>query len=203
MQTLLLLHTSLNGTDSLSSSLARDYAGRWSKARPGSRIVERDLAADPVPHLTAARFAAFGKRPAERSPEEQSFVSESDTLIDELMSADEIVIALPMYNFGIPSPLKAYIDHVARAGITFRYTADGPVGLLGAARAVVFATRGGRYEGSSLDTQSGYMRDMLAFLGVADTRFVYAEGLAMGSEAQANAIASAYAELETMLPRAA
>ncbi|MEO0996109.1 MAG: NAD(P)H-dependent oxidoreductase [Pseudomonadota bacterium] len=203
MQTLLLLHTSLNGADSLSSALARDYAGRWSLARPGSRIVERDLATDPVPHLTAARFAAFGKSAEERSAGEQSLVAESDVLIDELTNADEIVIALPMYNFGIPSTLKAYIDHVARAGVTFRYTAEGPVGLLGAGRAVVFATRGGRYEGSPLDTQSDYVRDVLAFLGVADTRFVYAEGIAMGSEALNDAIASARAELESMLPRAA
>lgn len=203
MKSLFVLHTSLNGSDSLSSSLAGRYVERWRRENPAGRVVERDLAAEPVPHLTAERFAAFGKAPEERSGDEAAWVAESDELIAELAAADEIVVALPMYNFGIPSHLKAWIDHVARAGETFRYTESGPVGLLGAARVVVFATRGGRYVGTPLDTQTDYVRNVFGFLGVDDVRFVYAEGTAMGDAALSAAIDSAKVELGRVLAEAA
>ena len=203
MKTLLVLHTSLNGDASLSSTLASGYVERWRREHPDGRVVERDLAAEPVPHLTAERFAAFGKEPAELSPEEAAWVAESDRLIAELNSADEIVIALPMYNFGIPSQFKAWIDHVARAGQTFRYTEAGPEGLVPAGRAVVFATRGGRYAGTALDTQTGYVKNVLGFLGIDDVRFVYAEGTAMGDDALAAAIDAACEQLDTVLAEAA
>jgi len=93
-----------------------------------------------------------------------------------------IVLGLPMYNFGVPSSLKAYIDHVARAGITFRYTAQGPVGLLTGKRVYIFATRGGAYAGTPLDTQTTYVRDFLRFIGIDDVEFVYAERLNLGAE---------------------
>ncbi len=110
----------------------------------GGKVIKRDLAQDPVPHLTAERFTAFGTPASQRTLEQQRLVAESDALIDELRRADVLVIGLPMYNFGVPSTLKAYFDHVARAGVTFRYTADGPVGLLTGKQAYVFATRGGQ-----------------------------------------------------------
>ena len=182
MKTLLLIHTSLQGPDSLSSSLASDYVARWQSNNPNGRLISRDLASNPVPHLTAERFAAFTTSADERNTEQQAIAAFSDQLIHELQEADEILIAVPMHNFGIPSTLKAYFDHVARAGLTFRYTPDGPVGLLTNKRAIVFATRGGKYEGTPLDTQTSYMKTFLAFLGIDDTRFVYAEGTAMGEE---------------------
>ena len=182
MKTLLLIHTSLQGPESLSSSLAGDYIEQWRAENSDGRVISRDLATEPVPHLTAERFAAFTAAAEERSSDQNAIVAFSDEMIGELQEADEILIGLPMHNFGIPSMLKAYIDHVARAGITFRYTADGPEGLLTNKRAIVFATRGGKYLGTGLDTQTDYMKNFFAFLGVENTQFIYAEGTAMGDE---------------------
>jgi FMN-dependent NADH-azoreductase len=102
-----------------------------------------------------------------------------------------IVMGLPMYNFGIPSTLKAYFDYIARAGMTFRYTENGPIGLLAGKKAIVFATRGGLYEGTSLDTQTSYIRNFFNFLGISDVEFVYAEGLNKGEPSKATALAKA------------
>lgn len=195
MTTLLNLNASLFSRDGQSSRLARDYIAALRRDEPGLRVIERDLAATPVPHLTAERFGAFLAKPEERTPAQRAVVAESDALIDELRAAGTIVIGLPMYNFGIPSTLKAYFDHVARAGVTFRYTDKGPVGLLAGKRAVILAARGGQYAGTPLDTQSAYVRDFLRFLGIDDVRFVYAEGLAMGEGPRAEALAKAGDEI--------
>ena len=195
MKTLLLLQTSLFSGDGQSSRLAAQYAADWQAANPHGHVVVRDLATQPVPHLTAERFQSFLAAPEARSHEQAEVVAHSDALIDELERADTIVIGLPMYNFGIPSSLKAYFDHVARAGRTFRYTEKGPLGLLANKKAVVVATRGGLYAGTPRDTQTGYVRDFLAFIGITDVEFVYAEGLALGEEPKARSLANAQAEL--------
>ena len=198
MKTLLLIHSSLQGTESLSSSLAADYVAQWQANNRDGRLISRDLAANPVPHLTAERFAALTTAADERNAEQQAVAAFSDQLIDELQQADEVLIAVPMHNFGIPSTLKAYFDHVARAGITFRYTADGAVGLLTNKRAIVFATRGGKYAGTPLDTQTSYIKTFLAFLGIDNTEFVYAEGTAMGDESLKAGIQSAQQKIRTL-----
>lgn len=198
MKTLLMIHTSLQGPEGLSSSLASDYVAQWRANNPDGRVVSRDVATEPVPHLTAERFAAFTTATDERNAEQRAIAAFSDQLIGELQDADEILIALPMHNFGIPSTLKAYIDHVARAGITFRYTANGPVGLLTNKRAIVVATRGGIYLGTPLDTQTDYMNNFLAFLGIEDTQFVYAEGTAMGEESLNASIQSARQQIRSL-----
>src|SRR5881296_633156 len=128
----------------------------------------------------------------------EAVVDYSDALIDELKRADVLVLGLPMYNFGVPSTLKAYIDHIARAGATFKYTEKGPVGLLTGKKAYVFATRGGLYAGTPLDTQTAYVRDMLRFLGINDVEFVYAEGLAIGAERKAAALSEAQRAIERL-----
>src|SRR5207237_7970112 len=122
----------------------------------------------------------------------------SAALIDELHRADVIVLGLPMYNFGLPSALKAYFDHIARAGVTFRYSEKGPVGLLTGKKVYVFAARGGLYAGTPLDTQTAYVRDMLRFLGIDDVEFVYAEGLAIGAERKAAALSQAQRAIERL-----
>ncbi|MGB5246226.1 MAG: NAD(P)H-dependent oxidoreductase [Woeseia sp.] len=198
MKTLLMIHTSLQGPDSLSSSLAGDYLARWQAANPRGKVISRDLAADPVPHLTAKRFAAFTTAADQRDAEQRAVVAYSDELIAELRAADEILLALPMHNFGIPSILKAYFDHIARAGETFRYTATGPVGLLGNKRAIIVATRGGKYRGTPLDTQTEYMKNFLQFLGIKDTRFIYAEGTAMGDAALQESIEGARQQIRAL-----
>lgn len=191
----LKLTSSLHGATGQSSRLATAFVGRLSEWQAGVEVVERDLARQPVPHLTAERFAAFATKPHERTPAQQAIVAESDALIAELAAADTIVIGLPLYNFGVPSTLKAYFDHVARAGVTFRYTASGPEGLLRDKRAIVVAARGGRHAGTPQDTQTGYIRDFLRFLGIADVEFVYAEGLALGEEPRESALAGAHRRL--------
>src|SRR5436190_610710 len=182
MKTLLHLNTSIYSDDGESSRLAARLVNAWRAANPGARVVKRDLAREPVPHITAERFQAFLAKPEARTPAQAAIVEYSDGLIGELKRADTIVIGLPLYNFGIPSTLKAYFDHVARAGESFRYTETGPVGLLTGKKAYVVAARGGLYAGTPLDTQSAYVRNFLGFLGITDVEFVYAEGLAMGEE---------------------
>jgi FMN-dependent NADH-azoreductase len=142
MNTLLQINTSIHADHGQSSQLATQFVQAFSRARPDWRIVRRDLASDTVPHLSAERFAAFVSAPQERSAAQREVVAYSDALIGELKQADVIVLGLPMYNFGVPSQLKAYFDHIARAGETFRYTANGPVGLLQGKRAYIFAARG-------------------------------------------------------------
>ena len=178
--TLLQINSSLFAGGGQSSQLAQRFVDAWKAKHADGTVIVRDLAADPVPHLTAARFQSFLTPLAERNDEQKAVVAYSDRLIDELKSADTIVLGLPMYNFGVPSWLKSWIDHVGRAGSTFQYTEKGPVGLLTGKKAYVFATRGGLYSGTPLDTQTHYIRDFLRFIGIADVEFVYAEGLAMG-----------------------
>lgn len=192
MSTLLKINASLFSANGQSSQLAERFAAAWQASHPGSRIVERDLAANPVPHLDGARFMAFLAKPEERSAEQQAVVDFSDALIAELRAADVIVIGLPMYNFGIPSQLKAYFDHLARAGVSFRYTATGPEGLITGKKAYILAARGGVYAGTPKDSQTAYVRDFLAFIGITDVEFVYAEGLNMGDESKHAALARAH-----------
>lgn len=192
MKTLLQINSSLfDREQSTSSQLAHRFADGWQRFNPGGAVVLRDLASEPVPHLSAEVFQAFTTPAEQRNSEQRAATRYSDVLIEELRRADTVVIGLPMYNFGVPSTLKAYFDHVARAGETFRYTEKGPVGLLKGKKAIVFATRGGRYAGTPRDTQTSYIRDFLAFIGIDDVEFVYAEGLAMGETSREQSLAEA------------
>ena len=191
MKTLLQIHTSMFSAGGQSSRLAQQFVDEWRKANPDGRVIARDIGAEPIPHLTAERFQSFLAKPEARTPEQQAVAGFSDALIDELRQADVIVLGLPMYNFGVPSTLKAYFDHIGRAGVTFRYTEKGPQGLLTGKKAYVFAARGGLYQGTPLDTQTSYVRDFLRFIGIDDVEFVYAEGLAMGDAARNQSLAKA------------
>ncbi len=203
MKSLLQISTSINGERSLSSSLASEIASRWLDDNPAGQVVNRDLSATPVPHMDAERFKALQTKPQLRSTEQARVAAQSDALVTELQAAEVIVLALPMYNFGVPSTLKAYFDHVARAGVTFRYTANGPEGLLKGKRAVIVATRGGQHSGTPLDTQTDYIKNFLAFLGIEDTQFVYAEGLAMGDASVSEAVDAARQQIARLPLRAA
>jgi FMN-dependent NADH-azoreductase len=197
MKTLLQISSSIRSGDGESSRLAQQFIDQWSRQNPASQRILRDLARDPVPHLDAARFDAFLSKPGERTRDQQAVVDYSDELISELKRADVIVLGLPMYNFGVPSTLKAYFDHIARAGATFGYTESGPVGLLTGKKAYVFATRGGLYRGTPLDTESAYVRDFFRFIGITDVEFVYAEGLAM-SAVREESLQHARAEIDRL-----
>lgn len=193
--TLLQLNSSLYGDRGESSRLADRFVSEWRDAHADARILYRDLAGEPIPHLTAEHFQAFITKPAERTAGQQAIAGFSDELIGELQRADVIVLAAPMYNFGIPSTLKAYFDHVARAGITFRYSDKGPVGLLTGKKVYVLSTRGGQYAGTPGDTQTAYLRQFLGFLGLTDVEFVHAEGLAFGDDHRKASLASAQAAI--------
>jgi len=196
MKTILQVNTSILGNEGQSTRLADEFVA----GLEGRKLIVRDLASEPVPHLDAERFGAFIAPKEKRNERQEQIVAYSDKLISELKQADVIVLGLPMYNFGVPSTLKAYFDHVARAGVTFRYTEKGPVGLLTGKKAYVMATRGGFYEGTPLDTQTAYVRDFLAFLGITDVEFVYAEGLAISEASKAAALAKARISLQQLVP---
>jgi len=195
MKSLLQINASMYANDGQSTRLADAFVAAWRTSHPDATVTVRDLGAEAPPHLTAERFAALTAKPEARDDAQRAVAAYADALVDELRRADVIVIGLPMYNFGAPSTLKAYFDHVARAGVTFRYTSSGPVGLLTGKTAYVFATRGGVYAGTPLDTQTAYVRDFLRFVGIDDVRFVYAEGLATGAERREAALAEAHREI--------
>src|SRR5262245_52476143 len=164
MKTILQINASISSANGESTKLADLYVKGLLAAQPDAQVIVRDLAKEPVPHLDAERFGAFLTPGEKRTSGQNQIVQYSDALIEELRRADTIVLGVPMYNFGVPSQLKAWFDHVARAGITFRYTASGPVGLLTGKKAVVISTRGGRYNGSGNDHETPFVRQFLGFL---------------------------------------
>lgn len=190
MKTILQINSSLGSANGESSKLADLYVKGLLAAHPAAELTVRDLAKEPVPHLDSTRFAAFLSREETRTEEQRNILQYSDTLIAELKRADVIVLGVPMYNFGVPTQLKAWFDHVARAGVTFKYTAAGAVGLLTGKRAIVLATRGGRYAGTA-DHETPFLRQFLGFLGLTEVEFVYAEGLALGEAPKSEALAAA------------
>src|SRR5258706_3168002 len=200
MKTILQVNASILSNDGQSSRLANEFVAALRRETPQAKLILRDFARDPVPHLDAERFGAFIAKPEARTVKQDALLAYSDELIGELKQADVIVLGLPMYNFGVPSTLKAYFDHIARAGVTFRYTDKGPVGLLTGKKAYVFAARGGLYVGTPLDTQTSYVRGFLRFFGMADVEFVYAEGLAMGETSPDAALSKARSRIEGLLP---
>ena len=188
----LLISSSLFGAAGQSTTLANELA-----ARLGGKVVVRDVTT--VPHLDGERFGAFNTPPATRTPAQQAAVEYADALIAELKAADTIVIGVPMYNFGIPSTLKAYFDHVARAGITFKYTEQGAVGLLTGKKAYLVLARGGHYGDAHAHTSC--VRDFLAFIGITEVETVYAEGLAISPASKDAGLAKARAQIERLNER--
>lgn len=208
MKNALIVTSSAQAEASVSSRLAGAFETRLRTLHPGIAIVRRDVGAEPVPHLTAETVAAIRGEPATET--EAAARALSDELVGELQAADLIVIASPMYNFGMSSTLKAWFDHVLRAGITFRYTKAGPEGLLGGRKAVVIESRAGLYsegDAAAMDGQEPHLRTLLGFMGIEDVVFVRAESLAFGAEAAQASIAGAEQSLarlaDTKLPLAA
>jgi FMN-dependent NADH-azoreductase len=203
MSNILIIDSAATGENSVSRRLTRAAAETLASRDPEAHIVLRDVGADPVPHLTEATVPAIRAGIVESDAAREAMAL-SDALIDELRAADLIVIGAPMYNFGMPSTLKAWFDHVLRARITFRYTEAGPEGLLKGKKAVVVEARAGFYsEGpaSSLDSQEPHIRTLLGFMGIDDITFVRAEKLAFGPEAADAAIGEALAAIENLVER--
>lgn len=197
MTRLLQINSSLSGDEGHSNKLTNQFVQQWLARHPKGTVRVRDLARHPVPHLDAERLHAFITPAEKRTEQQRDIVGYSDSLIEELRQADAIVIGVPMYNFGIPSTLKAYFDHIARSGETFRYTENGSEGLLEDKPVYLLAARGGRYAGTEADSQTGYLNTFLGFLGLHSTQFVYAEGMAM-SEAKEEALVQASAKIEQL-----
>ena len=184
-----------NGQGSQSTRLANELVEQLRAANPAATLTLRDLAANPHPALDEAALGALFTPADARSAEQHARVALDQALIDEVKAADVVVIGVPMVNFGITSQLKNWIDAIAKAGITFKYTATGPVGLIEGKKVYAVLTRGGVYRDQPHDTQVPYLRQTLGFLGITDVEFIYAEGLAMGPDAEARALASARAEI--------
>lgn len=182
-----------------STRVADQITARLQAANPGATLTLRDLAVTPHPLLDEAALGALFTPADARSPEQAARVALDDALIAEIQAHDTIVLGVPMYNFGVPVQLKSWIDAIARAGVTFRYTATGPEGLLTGKTVYVALARGGLYRDTPNDSQVPYLKSVLGFLGLTDVRFIYAEGLAMGPEAAAKGFAQAEADLNAAL----
>ena len=180
-----------NGQGSQSTRLASELVETLRAGDPAATLVLRDLAAAPHPALDEATLGALFTPADACTPEQHARVALDQALIDEVQAADVIVIGVPMINFGISSQLKNWIDAIAKAGLTFKYTATGPVGLIEGKKVYAVLTRGGVYRDQPHDTQVPYLRQTLGFLGIKDIEFIYAEGLNMGPEAADKGIASA------------
>ena len=182
-----------------STRVANDIVARLSAANPQANVVLRDLARNPAPVVDEAALGALFTPAEQRTPEQAARVAVSDALIAEVQAADVIVIGVPMYNFSISAQLKNWIDAIARAGVTFRYTENGPEGLLKGKKVFIAFARGGRYRGTAADTQTPYLQTVLGFLGMTEIRFVYAEGLNMGDDAVKQGFAEAEVDIEAAL----
>jgi len=182
-----------------SGRVASTIVERLLTLNPRAKLTIRDLAADPHPMLDEAALGALYTPADQRTPEQCARVALDDALIAEVMAADVIVLGVPMYNFGVPVQFKNWIDAIARAGVTFRYSEKGPKGLIGGKRVYVGLARGGRYRGTAFDTQVPYLKTVLGFLGLTDVQFIYAEGLNLGAEAAEQGFAEARAAIATLV----
>ncbi|MBB1520635.1 FMN-dependent NADH-azoreductase [Aquipseudomonas guryensis] len=195
MSRVLVIESSARKEGSVSRQLTADFIGQWQAANPQDQIQVRDLAVEQVPHLDIDLLSGWMKPAEQQNDAEKAAAARSNLLTDELLAADVLVLAAPMYNFAIPSTLKSWLDHVLRAGVTFKYTETGPQGLLTGKRAYVLTARGGVYSGSAMDHQEPYLRQALAFVGIHDVTFIHAEGLNMGAEFLEKGLAQAREQL--------
>ncbi len=191
MKNILVINSSISGSNGNSNKLVQFLLAQLS----GAQVTEIDLNAQPLPHLEMSEIGAWMTPAAERSREQQALAARSDELIAKIEAADAIVFGVPMYNFALPSQLKALLDRLARAGVTFKYTETGPVGLL-KDKPVIFAlARGGVYANSPADSQVPFLKTFFNFVGLTQLHFVYAEGLNMGPEAAEKGLTAAQQQL--------
>ncbi len=194
MARLLHIQSSPNLHASVSRDLSAAFVAHHQGTHSGDTVVTRDLVTTHMPHLGIDLLGGYFGKPEALTPEQSQALKLSDELIDELAAADLLAISAPMYNFSIPSQLKAWIDHVVRAGRTFQYTPEGPKGLLSGKKAVLILASGGVYSDGpfkTYDFQENYLRAIFGFIGITDVSVVRAEGLAMGEDAKAKAVAEA------------
>lgn len=195
---ILQINASARSAGANSTRLADAVSARLLAANPQAVVELRDLAANPHPVLDEPALGALFTPADQRTPAQAARVALDDALIAQVEAVDVIVLGVPMYNFGVPVQLKTWIDAIARAGVTFRYTANGPEGLLKGKKVYVALARGGLYRDTPADSQVPYLKSVLAFLGLTDVEFIYAEGLALGAESADKAFAEADAHLDQL-----
>jgi FMN-dependent NADH-azoreductase len=192
MTTILQINGAARSQGSQSTLLAGETTAQLLAKNPGATVVVRDLLTTALPNLNNDVLGAFFTPADARNDAQKALIAQSDALIAELQAADIVVIGAPLYNFGDSTQLKGYFDWIARAGVTFRYTAEGlPEGLVKNKKVYLAVARGGKYVGTPMDTQTTYLKTFLGFLGMTDVTFIYAEGFAMGPEAAALALSGA------------
>lgn len=196
----LVITASILGENGQSKALAERFIAQ-AQGRDGVEVTHRDLVASELPHLNLAELGSWQVAEEERTPEQRELAARSDALIKELHDHDVVVLAVPMYNFGIPSQLKAWFDRVMRAGVTFRYTENGPQGLVEGKRAIILAARGGQYAGSEMDTQTPHLKLMLGMMGIGEVDTVFAEGLNMGEGKRDAALKEARQAIDGLVER--
>jgi FMN-dependent NADH-azoreductase len=190
MTNILRIDSSARTTGSYGRTLADQLIQKLQNKQGGASVVTRDVAQDSIAHVNAAWLAANYTPAPDRTPEQKTALAQSNVLIEEVQSADVLVIGCPIYNFSVPASLKAWIDQICRAGVTFSYSAEGPVGLLKGKTAYVVITSGGTVMDSTHDFATGYMRQVLGFIGITDVTVIASDGL-MIDEAAATARAKA------------
>jgi len=204
---LLQVDSSVLGTNSVSRQLTAEVVAEWRKSHPNTTVEYLDLAVDTPNHFSADSLGIKVGVQAEPTAAQRSENEVSERLVSQFLSADVIVVGAPLYNFTIPSQLKAWIDRLAQAGRTFKYTDKGPVGLAGGKTVIVASTRGGIYStsegGQAMEHQESYLKVVFGFFGITDIRFVRAEGVAMGEAPKAAALASARADIKSVTGQAA
>ena len=196
----LVITASILGENGQSKALAERFIAQ-AQGRDGVEVTHRDLVASELPHLNLAELGSWQVAEEERTPEQRELAARSDALIKELHDHDVVVLAVPMYNFGIPSQLKAWFDRVMRAGVTFRYTENGPQGLVEGKRAIILAARGGQYAGTEMDTQTPHLKLMLGMMGSGEVDTVFAEGLNMGEGKRDAALKEARQAIDGLVER--
>jgi FMN-dependent NADH-azoreductase len=195
---ILQINSSARTTGSHTTQLSAAIVQRLQASNPEAALTLRDLGKAPHPALDEAALGALFTPADQRTPAQAARVAQDQALIAEVQAADVVVLGVPMYNFGIPAALKNWIDAIARAGVTFKYTDKGPIGLLQGKKVYVALARGGLYRDTPADTQVPYLKAVLGFLGMTDIEFVYAEGVAMGPDAEKAALASAAQQIDRL-----
>lgn len=196
---ILQINASARSAGANSTRLADSITARLKAQNPSATIELRDLASNPHPVLDESALGALFTPADQRSAEQSARVALDDALIAQLQSANIIVLGVPMYNFGVPVQLKTWIDAIARAGVTFRYTENGPQGLIHGKKVYVALARGGMHRDTPNDSQVPYLKSVLAFLGMTDIEFIYAEGLAMGAEYAEKALTAAESKIAELI----
>lgn len=194
----LVITSSILAENGRSIALANHFHSRVA-GRDDIAVTQRDVVANALPHLDISELGAWQVAAAERTAEQHALAARSDELLAELRANDVLVIAVPMYNLGIPSQLKAWFDRVLRAGETFRYTENGPQGLVEGKRAIILAARGGQYAGTEFDSQTPHLKNMLGLMGITDVDVVYAEGLNMGDQQRESAMKEAFQAIDQLV----